>query len=57
MKNRALIAIKDLFLTLNRKYNKVYMRDLEGVFKKMESLELTPAEIQALEYLRRDLQG
>ena len=35
--------------------NKVYMRDIESLLKKMESLDITPQEQQALDHLNRDL--
>ena len=35
--------------------NKVYMRDVEKILQKLEALELTAQEEQALEYLARDL--
>lgn len=56
MKHRAVQAVKNLYRSLLRKYHKVYMRDLETVFQKLEKLDLSPQEIQALEYLRNDIE-
>ena len=53
---------KEIINTLKRELmgltgNKVYYRDLESLFKKIEELELDGKEISALRYLSTDIRS
>jgi hypothetical protein len=53
--NQINFELRNLITALARSVgNKVYLRDLESLFAKIEKLE--PEEIQALRYLARDLE-